>query len=344
MERKRKLLLFKISAAVAGLILLIAFMAGCPGGKIRPDATAAVTRGIPVTETDAMFTVRVEPRAQQIDVVGTVQARERTHLSARISAYVEETLVSAGQQVSRNQLLFRLDDRELREQLAAAEAGLRQAETEFERTRRLREADAATEQALTAAETGLNTARAGTEQIRVMLTYTEIKAPYDGIISERTVETGDLANPGQVLARIYDPSAMRLEVHVPVRFVDRIAIGDELPVTLDWPAASYTGVVAEMLSEIDPLTRTRLVKLALPEETTVLPGTFGRAWISGASEAAIPVPQTAIVNAGQLALAYVVENGFAIPRLIKTGRVYRDRIDVLAGLADGDVILLNPQP
>lgn len=344
MEKKRKLLLAKIAGGIFALIILFLLVSGCPGSKIRPAATAEVQRGIPVGTTDAVFTVRVEQRSPQIDVVGTVQARERTHLSARIPAYVKETLVSAGEQVSQGQTLIRLDDRELREQLAAAEAGLRQAETEFERTRRLHEADAATEQQLTAAETALNTARAGTEQMRVMLTYAEIKAPYAGIISERTVETGDLANPGQVLVRMYDPTAMRLEVHVPVRFVDLITIGDELPVTLDWPGAAYTGVVAEMLSEIDALTRTRLVKLDLPEETAVLPGTFGRAWISGAAEDAIPVPQSAIVNAGQLALAYVVSEGYAVPRLVKTGRTVGDTVDVLSGLADGDQILLNPQP
>jgi len=156
-----------------------------------------------------------------------------------------------------------LDDREIAEQMAAAEAQLKQAETEYQRAKQLLENKATTDQAFIAAESAYNGAKAQMERVRVMMSYARITSPIDGIVIDRRIEVGDLANPGQVLLTVYDSEHMRLEAPVPVRLVDRLALNQAVEVKLDRPDKTFQGRVSQIVSEIDPMSRTQLVKIRL---------------------------------------------------------------------------------
>ena len=176
-----------------------------------------------------------------------------------------------------------------------------------------------------------------------MLTYAQVESPIAGIVTERRIEAGDLANPGMLLLAVYDPLRMRLEAPVPVRLVDRLALGQEVEVALDRPARVFRGTVAEIVSEVDAATRTQLVKVHLDGvEGDVLPGTFGRLWVEAEPREAIFVPAAAVVRIGQLAFVQVVRDGRAFRRLVKTGPAQGDRIEILSGLRTGDVVLAQP--
>jgi RND family efflux transporter MFP subunit len=262
-------------------------------------------------------------------------------MSARMSAAVQEVFVSAGDRVKAGQILLTLDDRELREQLTAGEAQLSQAAAEFRRARQLFERNATTEQALTAAESAFNTAKANVDRIKIMLTYATVASPIDGIVTERRIEAGDLANPGQILLAIFDPANMRLEVPVPVRLISKFTLGQELVASLEYPAKSYAAVVTEIVGEIDPLSRTRRVKLRLNDtQGDVLPGTFGRIWVEEEARPAVFIPAEAISRVGQLDQVQVVKDDRMIRRLIKTGREQDGQIEVLSGLSAGDRIVI----
>ena len=228
-----------------------------------------------------LFTVKPESIAPRVDVVGTVASDVKVNLSARIPAYVKEVFVSAGSPVKKGQELITLDDREIQEQVTAAEAQFKQAETEFNRARQLFDNKATTEQALTAAQSMFTAARAQWDRSKVMLTYAQITSPMDGIVTDRRIEPGDLANPGQVLLAIYDPTNMQLEAPVPVRLLAKLPIGQAVEVTLDRPATNFQGRVRQIVSEIDPLSRTQLVKVHIEGTSSdVMPGTFGRLWVA----------------------------------------------------------------
>lgn len=333
---------WKILTGVIGLAVVIAWSAGSCTAKVKPGQLDAQP-GLPVPSGASQFTVRMEPAASRIYVVGNAASEERINLSARIPAYVSEVLASAGDRVKKGQVLITLDDREIREQLAAAEAQLNQAQTEYDRAKQLFERNATTQQALTAAESMFTAARAQVEQVKVMLTYAQITSPIDGIVTDRRIEAGDLANPGMVLLAVYDPARMRLEAPVPVRLVDRLAVGQEVDVALERPARTLKGRVTEVVSEVDPASRTQLVKIRLEGvEDGVLPGTFGRLWLEEEPRPSIRVPASAVYRVGQLELVQVVEGGRAIRRLVKTGPLYGDRVEVLSGLKDGETVLTDP--
>lgn len=332
----------KLILGLVGLAAVIVWSGGFMAKKVKPEVLENLP-GIAIPEDAATVEVKAETTPVRVEVVGTTASEEKINLSARIPAYVGEIFASAGDRVTKGQKLVALDDRDIRQQLAGAEAQLNQAQTEYERAKQLFEKEATTQQALTAAESMYAGARAQVEQVKVMLTYAQVESPIDGIVTERRIETGDLANPGMLLLAVYDPLRMRLEAPVPVRLVDRLAIGQEVDVSLERPARVLKGKVSEIVSEVDSSSRTQLVKVHLDGvEGDVLPGTFGRLWVDAEAREAIFVPASAVRQIGQLSFVQVVRDGRAVRRLVKTGPVRGDQVEILSGLRAGDVILVNP--
>ncbi len=329
---------------LAGLAIVVVWSGGFLGDKTAPGTLDAET-GFPLPKDAETFQVEIQTVPTRVDVVGTTASEEKINLSARIPAYVSEVFASAGDRVTKGQVLVTLDDRDIRQQLAAAEAQLNQARTEYDRAKSLFEKEATTQQALTAAESMFHAAQAQVEQVKVMLTYAQVTSPIDGIVTERRIEAGDLANPGMLLLAVYDPARMRLEAPVPVRLVSRLAIGQSVELTLDRPAKGFPGTVSEVVSEVDPASRTQLVKIHLDGATgDVLPGTFGRLWVDAGPRDALFVPASAVIRVGQLEFVQAVRDGRVVRRLVKTGPARDDSLEILSGLSAGDVILVNPVP
>jgi RND family efflux transporter MFP subunit len=329
-------------AGLAGLAALVIWSGGACEQKVAPGKTDHQP-GFALAGDARVCTANVERAAARVKVIGTATSERRINLSARLSAYVQSMAVSAGDVVTNGQLLVVLDDRDILQQLAVSEAQFKQAESEYQRAVQLFAKAAATEQAKESAESAFHSAQARLQETRVMLSYTRIVAPIDGVVTDRKIEAGDLAAPGQVLLSVYDPRQMRLEVPVPVRLLARFELGQEVEVTLDGVAKPVKGVVREVVSEVDPLSRTRKVKVHLETAApAVLPGTYGWISVEGDVRSALWVPATAVYRVGQQDLVQVVADGRVLRRVVRVGAVEGDRVDVLSGLSTGDIVLLNP--
>lgn len=332
-------MLWKPVAGVAGLAALVIWSAGVLESKVKPGRVAHEP-GMPVPAGVTPVVVRMAPVASRVEVVGMVASEQRINLSARLGATIQEVRVAAGDVVTNGQLLVVLDDRELREQVVAAEAQAGQAEAEFARATLLFGKGAATEQARLAAESGARAAKARLEQGRVMLGYTRISSPIDGVVSDRRIEPGDLAGPGQVLLSVYDPRRMRLEVPVPVRLVSRVALNQEVELRLEGVGRSVTGVVKEIVGEVDMLTRTQKLKVGISEVVPrLVPGGYGSLWVEGDVRETLWAPVAAVYRVGQQEFVQVVEGGRAIQRAVKTGVVRGGQVEILSGLDDSEAVL-----
>lgn len=334
----------QIISAVLGLAVIIMWTTGVFKERV-PPATYPHEPGVALPENAEIFTVEKKMVSLPIDVTGTVFSEEMIHIAARINAYVRKVHAGAGSKVSEGDLLISLDNREIRQQLASAEAGLDQARTEYLRTKRLFDSGASTHREYTAAQSVFRRSRARVEELTVMFGFTEMRAPIDGVVTDRDIEAGDLAAPGRVLMTLYNPKAMRLEVPVPVRLSDRVSVGDRVPVKIEYPARVCDGKVTEIVSQIDPAARTRTVKVQFPtQDSDILPGTFGRIWIEAAPEEGIFVPKSAVYNIGQLTMVQYAADGRITRRLVKTGADQGDSVEILAGLNHGEFILVHPVP
>ena len=325
--------------AVLVMVVVMMMMTAC-SKKVGPGDVVKNEQGVPVPSGAVTITVKSELVAPRIEIIGTVGSERIIHLSARLSAYVKEINVAAGSVVTQDQTLVVLDDRDLRDQLAGAEAQRRQAEKEFQRAQQLYREKATTEQTLSSAENAFHAAQAQSDAAHVLLSYAVIKAPMGGVVTDRRIEAGDLANPGQVLLALFDPQRMRLEAPVPARLIEKLPLHAKVEVKLEHPDISLRGTVTEIVSEVDALSRTRKVKIQFNGvKGDVLPGTFGRLTVEETPRPTVLLPPAAILHLGELEMAQVVENGRVLRRLVRTGPAVAGRVEILSGLSDGDVVL-----
>ena len=194
-----------------------------------------------------------------------------------------------------------------------------------------------------AALSGVESARAASEEAGTTESFALITAPFDGIVAEKMVEPGNMAAPGTPLLRLEDTRGFRLDVRVDEARIGQIARGAIVPVSLDSGTGGATttvnGVVAEIGRAVDADARAFLVKITLPGPTGLRSGTFGRARFSGHTRRALTVPASALVHRGQVTSVFVVEKNIARVRLVSVSGT-----EVLAGLSDGDVVVVAAPP
>ena len=185
-------------------------------------------------------------------------------------------------------------------------------------------------------------AEAGVTQAKLNLGYASVTAPFNGVITRKMVQPGQLASPGVPLYEI-EKSAYELHVPVDVARSRRLESGQEIPVSFDHMEGILNGKIREVVPVADPVSRTVLVKITLPETPGVYSGLFGRAIFRDEESVSLSVPIAALVRRGQLTGVYVVESdSSARYRLVKTGRKSDSRIEILSGLNEGEAVVVEP--
>jgi RND family efflux transporter MFP subunit len=154
-------------------------------------------------------------------------------------------------------------------------------------------------------------------------------------------EVGDLAAPGRPLLEIEDRGELRFEADVPEALIGMVNAGDRLEVTIPTIRKTFTGVVAEVSPTAEAASRTFLVKLDLPASSELRAGQFGRAAVPVGEAKSIRIPAAAIVKRGQMEIVFVNDQGKARLRLVKTGKTFSDGVEILAGLAEGDAVIVT---
>ena len=194
-------------------------------------------------------------------------------------------------------------------------------------------------------EARLEQAKAAIENARVLLSYTKILAPIAGLVTMKNVDVGDLASPNVALLTIEDDQRYRMEAMVDEAHVGRLQTGQQASVTIDaLGGKALTGTISDIVPTADPASRSFLVKVDLPQTESLRSGMFGRVAFGMAERQALTIPRMAVIERGQLTSVYVVTPegiglGRARLRLIKTGKTYGDRLEVLSGLNEGETVV-----
>jgi RND family efflux transporter MFP subunit len=194
-----------------------------------------------------------------------------------------------------------------------------------------------------AAVSGVQGARAASAAATTTASFALITAPFDGIVTEKMVEPGNMAAPGTPLMRIEDTRGFRLDVRVDESRIGQVSLGATVPVVLDSGTgrqpATLNGTVAEIGRAVDADARAFLVKIALPNTEGLRSGMFGRAQFTGQVRRGLTVPAEALVHRGQVTSVFVVEQDVARVRLVNVSGT-----EVLAGLGEGDMVIIGPPP
>jgi multidrug efflux system membrane fusion protein len=189
----------------------------------------------------------------------------------------------------------------------------------------------------------IDQAKADVVNAQVYASYGRVASPMNGIVTAKQAEVGAMAAPGVPLLTIEDDSHYRLEASVEESQIQTIHVSEQVHVRIDALGdEQLSGTVSEIVPMADPASRSHTVKIDLPVQRTIRSGSFGRARFSGSQKQAITIPRRAITERGQLVSVFVVDDsGMARQRLIRTGKAYGDRVEVLTGLSDGERIVTD---
>ncbi|MFO1305925.1 MAG: efflux RND transporter periplasmic adaptor subunit [Burkholderiales bacterium] len=295
---------------------------------------------------------------------GVVQAVRQTVIAAQVSGAVVQLDVKAGDAVKAGQVLLRLDARSAEHAAAASAAQVRAAQAtqeaamrDYERQKQLFEKRYISQAALDRAEEQYKaaTAQAAAQSATAMAARTEsefyvVRAPYAGVVSDVAVVLGDMAMPGKPLVTLHDPSAMRVSVAIPQTVAAALRDPGAAQIELPNVAGGRTKPTAtQLLPAIDAATHTQELRLDLPANLAVRPGTFARVWLGGAEASSssgtrLWVPGAALVRRGELTAVYVIGNdGRPSLRQVRVGPAAGDRVEILSGLTEGERVALDPQ-
>ena len=317
---------------VSKLCLALALAAAAPPSPAAEPA-----------EPSARVRVRLvasEPANAGRWVAASVQAAQRATLATRLSAQVRSVLVEEGQAVKAGQPLVQLSDDDLRGHLSAAEAGLASACAHERRIRALAAERAATPSELELATAQRAQAQAAVQASRTSLQYTELRAPFDGIVQARRVEPGDLVGPGQPLVTL-EGTHLELAASLSEDEARGLAVGSRLR----FQAGGLDGEaqITALTLGADPVSHRRSLKARVVGATPLRSGAFARILLpSRAGEAGAWVPRSALVERGDLTGVFVADGGRAELRWISPGEPVGDAVPVKAGLVAGEKVIDRP--
>jgi len=348
-----------IVAAVVGL-------SSCSNEQLAKEPSPESVRNMPV------LAVQQAGVPDLLEAVGTVQAAQTSDLASQMMGTIVEVSAHAGDRVRRGQVLAVIDDSQPRaaverataggtaaqQQLVATDSDLALAESTLKRYQTLYERKAlspqefdevkARQQAALArrdmAKAGQAQAQAALSQARTFLDYTRIRAPFDGIVTEKKADSGTLASPGMPIFTVEDVRRYRLEATVNENDLRYVRTGQQVSVVIDaLDNVVLKGKVVQIVPAADPASRTFLVKIELPADARLRSGLFGRAQFSRGERQALLIPGTAVVERGQLQGVFVLDqNKVASLRYITLGKPSGAEVEVLAGLQDGERIVAKP--
>ena len=341
------------------LAVLALALAGCgkfPGAE-KPSAPASAPL---LVSAEDVHVVRNSALTSGPAITGSIQPERRADLRAEVSAVVLHVLKENGDTVRRGDLLVRLDDTAIRDSLASAEAADRaaklafeQAERQFERMKTLRTSGMASAQALddaegrrNAAQSDLEAAKARVVLARQQMQRTEVRSPFDGVVSERKVSAGDTAQVGKELLKVIDPRSMRFEALVSADNVGDVKVGQKVHFRVNgYGDQEFAGKVRRMNPAANPTTRQVEVLVDfVGDNQPRLAGLYAEGRLETQTMNSLTLPATAIVRDGDRASAWKV-NG---EKLQKVSVTLADRdartgeYVVKAGLAEGDQVIKYP--
>jgi membrane fusion protein, multidrug efflux system len=266
-----------------------------------------------------------------------------------------------GEAVKRGDLLVRLDDASIRDTLASAEESLRaagqsfeQAERTYQRLKTLQAQGMTSIQAMEDAEVRRNNAqsdqvaaRARVASARQQLQRTEVRAPFDGVLSDRKVSAGDTAAVGKELAKVIDPAGMRFEGMVSADRMHEIKVGQPVRFHVNgFPNTEFEGRIKRVDASADPMTRQLEVLVSFSDRQAPprVAGLYAEGRIEAGTRQALMVAEASVVRTGDATHVWRVQGDRLQKVAVKLGERdgRRGEYPVLSGLADGDRLLRNP--
>ncbi|MCH7537972.1 MAG: efflux RND transporter periplasmic adaptor subunit [Proteobacteria bacterium] len=328
--------LYRMSSAA----LVCVFLLGAcqQGDQVEEGEDEEETPAIPVETTT--------PIRGDIDATYTgtapIEAFSEATVIAKVEGEVRQILIEEGDTVVKNQVLARLDGDRLRLELNESQARLRKLQRDFERNQELTETGLISEGDFEKIKFDLEALQAAYNLANLELDYTQIRAPIDGVVSERFIKIGNTIKAGDPIFHVTSLSPLVAYLHVPEREYRQIAAGQPAGIRIDAlggdPILAYVTRVSPI---VDPATGTFKITIEIGnEQKRIKPGMFGRMAITyDRHENALQIPRSAIIESATATSVLVEEEGIAIRKAVQTGYSINGMIEITNGLDDGENVI-----
>ena len=296
----------------------------------------------------SVITVKDTTFNHYLEIQGNIDTKENILIQPEFSGNLSSLNVKAGQRVSKGQILGRVDDAGMSQQLASLENQYNLAKTTFERQKNLWDKKIGSEIQYLQAQTQMISAQKGVAQMRAQVAKTLIRAPFSGTIDEVFVEKGQIVSPTQQgLMRIVNLSNMYVSTSVPETYIGKLKIGSEVDVFLTSLGKTYKGKVRQIGNYINPNNRSFGIEVSVPNPENLLrPNQVAKLKIIDYStKNAITVPTNVVQEDGTgNKFVFTVTNangktGTAKKVLVKTGKSSDNTTEIVSGLSANDIVV-----
>jgi len=318
------------------LTLLIAPVAFAqPGGGPKAPQPVIVTK-----------TVK-EPFADSVEALGTLRANESVTLTATVTETVTAVNFEDGQRVEKGDILVEMMSTQEKAELDAERATAEEAKRQVERVAPLVKSGAASQSVLDQRQRELETAKARLEAVQSRISDRIITAPFSGRVGLRNISVGAVLQPGTQITTLDDDSMMKLDFPVPSLFLPVLEPGLEIvAMSRAFEGKEFKGKISSIDSQIDPVTRSVIVRAVIPNEDTLLrPGLLMSVEIMKDPRQAIVIPEEAVVPEARKNFVYVIESAegkeTAQKREVTLGARRPGEVEILEGLAEGESVITH---
>ncbi len=279
-----------------------------------------------------------------IEIPGTVQAGQRATIATKLTGTISELPVTMGSRVSKGDLLVKIDAQEITARVNQARTQLEQAQRNLKREEKLLAQNASTPETVKDLQDMVRISSSTLNEAQTMQGYTRISAPFDGMISEKRVDVGDLAMPGVPLLVLDSEKSLQVLADVPEETAIHIKQGDPQDIYIPASGKKIKGRVAELSHAADPATRTVAVKLDIESDPDIRPGQFARILIPSRQKTLILVPQKAISLFGQMERLFILQSdNRASLRIVRSGARSGEMVEILTGLEPEEKVIISDE-
>ena len=321
--------------ALLGVLLLGACQSEAPS---EAKESADETPPVPV-ETSAP--VRGDVYAMYTGTA-PIEAYAEADVIAKVAGEVRELLVEEGEQVSKGQVLARLDGERLRLELNESQAKLRKLQRDYERNIDLKAKGLISDGDFEKIKYEMEALEAAFNLASLELDYTQIRAPIEGVVAERFVKLGNTISEGDALFKVTSLDPLVAYLHVPEREYRHISPGQPVGIEIDALAdETIVAAVSRVSPIVDPQTGTFKITVEIVDKTRrIKPGMFGRIGvIYDVHENALQIPRSAIIEDQGAASVFVIDDDRATRRPVSTGFSNRGMVEITNGLQDGEQVV-----
>lgn len=297
---------------------------------------------LPIVAEPVEVRVSTVQRAPAVESFPAVVAAERTaDIATRMSGTVDRILVDVGSRVRRGDALVELDATDIQARVSAARAQEELARRSFARIENLQRDGAASQQELDQATAGLEAARAQRAEAEAQQAYAVVRAPFDGLVTARMANAGDLAVPGRPLFTLVSPGALKITADLPAARVGSLEAGRTVRVRVD--GTTHDVRITRVVRALGQGSHTFRVEAVFPVAPEgLIPGTYARLEVERSGEGPRWIPADAVVARGQLTGVYSVEEDMVRLRWVRLGQRRDGAVELLAAPAGDLSIVRSP--